>query len=207
METPAGNLYFVEDVEQLPISPARGKKSKTQLPLQEERVMTRIAIIDIDGVIANSDARFALARQGGDGQKGAAGSVNWSVAFEPANVVLDTLIQGADQAVQRLERLGYAIIFLTSRPESMRQATEAWLTQREMDGYEVIMKPVSALRVKTVKWKADEVARIASLYIVDEIIFVDDEEANRQAVEALGTGIKIKRGLDDYMDDDAPIII
>lgn len=31
METPAGNLYYVEDIEALPISPERGKRSKNQI--------------------------------------------------------------------------------------------------------------------------------------------------------------------------------
>jgi ribonucleotide monophosphatase NagD (HAD superfamily) len=83
-----------------------------------EETMTSLAIIDLDGVIAENTERFARATK-------PSGGIDWSVAFDPTLVVLDTLIAGADQAVTRLEnKHGYAVIFLTSRPETMREATE-----------------------------------------------------------------------------------
>jgi hypothetical protein len=87
---------------------------------------TRLAIVDLDGVVADNDARFARARANGDGRKGAEGPVDWSIAFDPDLVSLDGLIMGADQAVKSLEQR-CTIIYLTSRPESIREATQTWL--------------------------------------------------------------------------------
>lgn len=158
-----------------------------------------IAIIDLDGVVANNTERFARASTNG--------RIDWKVAFDPALVPLDTLIEGADLAVKRLEQQHYTIVFLTSRPEKMREATETWLAQHDLDGYELIMKSLDMQFVKTVRWKADEVQAISQLRMADTILFVDDEEANREAVAALGNGIVIKESLDDYKPDDTPIII
>lgn len=174
----------------------------------------KIAIVDLDGVVADSSARFAkaeeakqsaLAQNATDRQ---ATSEYWRSAFTPELVDLDTLIDGADLAVKRLEqRAGYNIVFLTSRPEDMHVATEKWLTQHDLDGYELVTKPTSKQFTKTVTWKADEVKRMASLGSVEAVLFIDDEQANRAAVEALGLGIACKSSLDDYKPDDRPIIV
>jgi hypothetical protein len=37
------------------------------------------------------------------------------------------------------------------------------------------------------------------------VIFVDDEQIHRDAVESLGLGIACKASLDDYKPDDEPI--
>ncbi|SRR6266567_34563 len=159
-----------------------------------------LAIIDLDGVIASNTERFARATF--------YGSIDWSVAFNPALVDLDTLIAGADLAVARLEKqLSYTVIFLTSRPETMREATEAWLAQHDLDGYELVMKQMDKQFTKTVHWKADEVRRMARLSGVESVLFIDDEANNRYAVEALGMGIAIKASLDDYAPDETAIIV
>lgn len=162
--------------------------------------MTKLAIIDLDGVVANSDERFKLALRSD-------GKTDWKIAFKPEHVSLDVLIDGALEAVDNLESKGHAIIFLTSRPESMREATVIWLATHALDSYELVMKPASKQFTKTVKWKAEEVQRMASLPGIEKVVFVDDEERNREAIEALGLGIVCAVDLKDYVPDDGPIII
>jgi hypothetical protein len=131
-------------------------------------------IIDIDGVVADSTERFKRATNNG--------KIDWSIAFTPELVSLDTLIEGADDAIRELCRLG-DVVYLTSRPESMWEATHAWLNCHDLAKPGIICKPKSSQYVKTVKWKADEVQECASRY--QYVVFIDDEQKNLQAVREL----------------------
>lgn len=170
-----------------------------------------LVIVDLDGVVVNSDKRFeraeqakqsALARNATDRQ-----AINeyWKTAFTPELVILDTLIEGADMAIRRLDAMAYTIVFLTSRPEHMEAATQGWLDAHDIGCYELVMKPADKQYVKTVQWKTDEVKRMASLPGITAVIFVDDEQVHRDAIESLGLGIACKASLDDYKPDDEPI--
>lgn len=140
--------------------------------------MTNLAIVDLDGVITNSDARFARATTNG--------KIDWRVAFNPDLVKLDTLIDGCPDCLKKLEADGYVVIFLTSRPEPMRVVTEQWLTLHGLlDGRRLIMKPLSKQYTKTKVWKAEKVQDLIEEIQPENVIFIDDEQANVQAVTEL----------------------
>jgi len=136
--------------------------------------MSSLAIVDIDGIVANSDKRFELART-------SFGKIDWITAFDPANVPLDTLVPGADVAIAQLEQLNYEIVYLSSRPEHMYQATWTWLNELNLAGPQIILKPDIAKYVKTLAWKAERVQELAAKH--ESVIFIDDEEANTTAVQ------------------------
>lgn len=175
--------------------------------------MNKLAIIDIDGVLSDSSARFAKAEEakatylatqdmkdaakhhGLDQIRKEADKVYWQTAFTPELVALDTLIDGVPQALEQIERAGYDVLFLTSRPESMRQTTVDWFWSLSpnfvvLDGEgayrdQLIMKPASQQFVKTITWKSGIVELLVRLFGVDELLYVDDEQAHCNAVEAL----------------------
>src|SRR5450755_3432696 len=99
--------------------------------------MSKIAFIDLDGVVANSDLRFAQAEQTANAKyqqevySSAWTDLYWRTVFEPTNVQLDTPIEGAYDALNKIEE-NYEVHFLTSRPEYMRRATQAWLKQHRL---------------------------------------------------------------------------
>ena len=130
-------------------------------------------VVDLDGVTFDSTERFKKATTNG--------KTNWDIAFDPALLSLDTLIPGAYDAIDILSTRG-DIIYLTSRPESLYDASKARLAEFELDN-DLICKPKSAQYVKTVKWKAEEVKKLALEY--KNVVFIDDEQNNRDAVEAL----------------------
>jgi hypothetical protein len=152
----------------------------------------RIAIVGLDGVVADSTDRFERAKVGT--------RIDWSVASNPELVVLDGLIGGSDVAIHRMEEKGYTVYFLTSRPEAMREATERWLASYALHGYKLIMKPKRAQFTKTAIWKAETVKLIAELPDTTVVFFVDDEQANCAAVQDAVNGVVCLTNLEDLKD-------
>lgn len=103
----------------------------------------KLCIIALDGVIADNTARFQKAAEVKQSfidrlesisgshvsdLKSQVNSLYWKTAFNPELVALDTLIDGVKEALEtlRYER-GYELLFVTSRPVAMRDATVQWL--------------------------------------------------------------------------------
>lgn len=151
----------------------------------------KLAIIDLDGVICNVDARFAQAeevKQAYIKQTGGypyydereATNVYWRAVFDPAQVPKDTLIDGVNEALLSVQEAGYKVIFLTSRPESMRDATAHWLFEHTVydSDDELVMKLSAFQYVKTTVWKAGMVQTLEALYGATDLLIIDDEQVN-----------------------------
>ena len=136
----------------------------------------RVAFVDLDGVVTNSDARFALATTNG--------KIDWRIALSGEHVSLDTLLEGGAAELDRLEAEGFTIVFLTSRLEDMREATVAWLNQHELlkACRRLEMKPLSERYTKTAAWKAARLHELALELSATDVRFIDDEAANCRAV-------------------------
>src|SRR5205823_6012368 len=96
--------------------------------------MNRLAIVDLDGCVANVDARFARAEEAKQAwlndlqnvlrSEKQAIDIYWRTVFSPDLVSLDTLIDGAKEGLEAIRHeKGYQLILMTSRPETMREAT------------------------------------------------------------------------------------
>jgi phosphoglycolate phosphatase-like HAD superfamily hydrolase len=186
---------------------------------KKERKQTmgnRLCVVDLDGVVADSTARFAKAEEAkqrfiADMRLGnilssskpwseRAVDVYWKTAFSPELVSLDTLIAGVPQALDALAADGYRVLFLTSRPESMRAATIQWLDGHDLlrawshtprimtPARELAMKASAFQYTKTVLWKVGMVQTLVGMFDASEVLFVDDEEANCEAMRASGLG-------------------
>ena len=159
--------------------------------------MRKLAVVDLDRVVANSDARFAMAALAKEQwlmerQKGlpyavealaekSATDVYWREAFNPIHVPLDELIDGADGDIIALTLQGYEIVYLTSRPSSMRVATLAWLEYYNLlasdEFSRLVMKESAFQYVKTIVWKAGMAQTLAHLFDAEEILFITDQQA------------------------------
>jgi|SRR5580765_911272 len=133
-----------------------------------------LLLSDLDGVIFNSDRRFALARARG-GQK------DRSIAYDPTLIKTDSLIPGADVAIHKYRANGYCIVYISGRPENTYLATFELLCEYRLDGL-LICKPAG---LDSATWKAGKVLEYDQSGQYEEIIFVDDYQANRDAVERL----------------------
>lgn len=154
----------------------------------------KLAIIDLDGVVANNDARMSIARDSCAGLTGKAWSdAFWGTLFKPELVELDEPIPGAKEALCALEYAGFTVNFLTSRPETMRIATEIWLEKHGLFGLPdsapfrtVYMKDFETDRyTRTDEWKAHQVHKLVSVVMPDVLLFIDNEIKNRMMVQGL----------------------
>jgi ribonucleotide monophosphatase NagD (HAD superfamily) len=174
---------------------------------------TKVAIVDIDGVIACNEDRVRLAKfvakliAQSKGQEPHENSIHWEIAFYPILARLDTPLPGASKALDVLAANGYRVFLLTSRPETMRQETEEWLERHGISikgSHRLIMKDYKYYQfTKTAVWKAQTVTTIKERTNAAEVLFIDDEQVNRDAIMALGWGnIICKPDLNDYILDD-----
>ncbi len=156
--------------------------------------MIKLALIDLDGVVADPSKRFEYAEQLASvlhdkkTQYKEWTQVYWQAVFDPERVETDTLIEGAVDALEALVIDGYQVIFLTSRPESMRAATAQWLVDhavKTLGSEQLLMKPPAFQYTKTVTWKAGTIQMLACFYAAEEVLVIDDEHS---ASDALSTG-------------------
>lgn len=168
--------------------------------------MSKVVFVDVDGVLANNTERFNKAEEAkqaylksqqkirdGFSSEEKSKSIYWQTAFNPELVALDTLIPGTIEALIAFCVRDYTIILLTSRPESMRQATIEWLIAQNAkveEGFftqyeKLIMKEPAFTKnyIKTVPWKVGIIQTFATYLNATEVVVVDDEVANREEVE------------------------
>lgn len=150
-----------------------------------------VAFIDIDGIIADCEHRIELAKQAKQAyvenyedraliDRVGVDNVYWTTFFNPTLVAQDSIIDGALQHVEALELAGFKILFLTSRPESLRRVTWGWLSKHNFKNHEVIMKNASFQRLYTTKWKSGIIQTLAPILKAVEVIHVDDSHANQK---------------------------
>ena len=163
--------------------------------------MNRVCFVDLDGVIVNRDARLARAREVYVEKMTAQGkeplplsydwrTFDWETFCDPRLVSLDTLIEGAKEALEHLRYVQrYELLFLSSRPETMRAATVTWLYSKDILFYlgglgqvALILKSPAFQSLKTPVWKAGMVQMLTLFMGVDTVLFVDDREENIQQV-------------------------
>jgi hypothetical protein len=175
-----------------------------------------LAIIDLDTnrergqaenpMLVNNSERSRIAREyANQFASRQQTSAFFAKMFDPELVQHDVIEEEARTHIERIEGRSAQIVYLTSRPHTMQAVTEHWLAEQAIlrpcffknygtgkpsgpDG-----KPdVGDRYMKTAAWKAREVSRIISQVETEQgeqlswILFVDDEETNRQAVAELG---------------------
>lgn len=111
-------------------------------------------IIDIDGTIADVEARLSKAIEV-TGKKG--GNKFWDAFLGPEFMELDTPIPGARDQVKRWFDKGYKLVYLSGRRDTSRNATERWLNVYGFPPGEVILRPKG---VRTKGYKIEKIAQI-----------------------------------------------
>lgn len=117
-----------------------------------------IAVFDVDGVVADVRHRLHyLAREG-----------DWAAFFGAADA--DPLLPEGAQLVADLAQR-YEIVWLTGRPEWLRELTADWLERHEVPGTELHMRPRGDYRPAR-EFKAGALRQLRNRGIA---AFVDDD--------------------------------
>ncbi|MEK9737859.1 MAG: hypothetical protein VW239_11105 [Candidatus Nanopelagicales bacterium] len=133
-----------------------------------------LLLVDIDGVLADVTHR----QHHLDGPR-----KNWSAFFAAA--ADDPLIEAGAEAVRQAATEGHRIVYLTGRPERLRQVTESWLVRHGL--------PVSpgALQMRphrdwrpAADFKVQVVRHLARGHTVADMW--DDDEAVVEAIRSAG---------------------
>lgn len=156
----------------------------------------KVAFIDLDGVVVDASLRFLQAKNTAsltfseEFESKQWTSLYWKSVFDPQAIMLDELIAGSCEALDQLERDGYQVVFLTSRPEGLRQATIEWLQVNGLshDVYKedtrlLVCKPAAFQFTKTIVWKAGTVHQLASMWGATEVLVIDDESVNVSEIQ------------------------
>lgn len=159
----------------------------------------KLAIVDVDETLVDTSARFERAKeayivtlqQSGQKFKEAKQEAEtnfWRVANTPNLIELDKPLPGVEDALSRIEMAGYSIVLLSSRIEALRETTLTWFWSHLPEAYDrvshgtLFLKPPAFQYTKTAVWKAGIAQMLAAFYGAEAVLFVDDDEDNRDAV-------------------------
>ena len=157
----------------------------------------KLALIDLDGVVIDATARFARAEEirllhlSEAGDK-TANERYWREALDPAYTHLDTLIPGADEHLASLRREGFRILYISSRPESMRDATLKWLYDHGLfdDQNLLVLKAASFQFQKTVIWYDWMADTFVHTFQSGHVVIVSNKQANIDAMKRPIAGLQ-----------------
>ena len=139
-------------------------------------------IIDIDNTLCNSNERFRLATKPD-------GKIDWDIAHNPELIEKDKPNFPMIDLAYSYKSRGVEVILLTGRPESVREATELWLTQYHIEYDQLIMRNRSSHYLKAVVYKEKA---YKTLIKSDVFCAYDDEEEIIQMWNNLGiTAFKV----------------
>ncbi|MBN2054130.1 hypothetical protein JW905_04370 [bacterium] len=135
---------------------------------------TPACIIDIDGTVADETRRRETATD-------AKGSLDWQQYFLPDRIAWDQPIPGAKQVLDEFVHRGISIIYLSSREDTLQQATENWLKEHGFPSGQVLLRPRYG---KTLEFKVERVSALRSRF--DILFGIGDRESDKSAYEMAG---------------------
>ena len=93
-----------------------------------------VVIFDLDGTLANIDARRKLATKDN-------GKMNWDVFFDPTNISLDLPNQPVIEMAKTLHKEGKKIVIFSGRSKATKDVTAEWLEKNDVPFDVMKMRP------------------------------------------------------------------
>ena len=94
-------------------------------------------IFDLDGTLANIDARRKLAQDSAKPGK----KMNWDAFFNPSNIGLDKPNHPVIKMAQVLAESGHMIAIFSGRSQKMAWVTKSWLVKNQVPFHVIKMRP------------------------------------------------------------------
>jgi len=138
--------------------------------------MKKLALIDIDGVIADERHRTHYAED-----------KEWDKYFSPNRVGKDGVWVEGTELVSNLQEDGWDIAYLTGRREEIREATQSWLEEHNFPVGDLIMRPLpnDEPKVPLANFKVNTMLALPTLWD-DVVLYDDDPEVIRLVKEKVG---------------------
>lgn len=136
----------------------------------------KLALFDIDGVLANDTHRveYALDR-------------NWFKYFDKNLMANDGVWEQGRDLLEDKRAEGWTIAYLTGRRDDRREVTEDWLLDNDFPWGRVLMREWGYYHLRLAELKAKVIAKlIASGRFEDVVLFDDDPEVIRVVQEQVG---------------------
>jgi hypothetical protein len=130
-----------------------------------------VAVIDIDGVVA--DVRHRLRHVTGRPK-------DWRAFF--AGAVDDPLLDEGAYTVRELGAV-YDVVYVSGRPERLRDVTERWLHGHDLPAGRLLLRPAGDFRPSSV-YKVEVLRELAETRTV--VVLVDDDPRVLDAARAAG---------------------
>ena len=90
-------------------------------------------IFDLDGTLANIDARRKLATKPN-------GKLDWDVFHDPSNIGLDVPNEPVVKMAQMFAENGYIVIIFSGRTDKTKYSTRSWLTHNRIPFQKLVMR-------------------------------------------------------------------
>jgi len=157
--------------------------------MQQHIHLPKLALVDLDGVLIDATVRFKRAEDLRKAHPTAGSRESWDYYWEealnPAFFHLDTEIAGAKEHLADLAREGYAIIYISSRLEPLRQATISWLEEHSYPPPTLLLLKVVGFKYqKTAAWYSWMAETNAWSTGCRDLLIVSDKKANLSAIRA-----------------------
>jgi hypothetical protein len=105
-------------------------------------VKDKIVIFDLDGTLANTDARMRLATANKT-READYDKIDWSVLHDPENIKLDLPNVPVVAMCTLLYDSGASIYIFSGRSDRTKLATKLWLEQHDIKYHKLVMRPSS----------------------------------------------------------------
>lgn len=123
----------------------------------------RLALFDIDGVIANDTHRVhhALAQA-------------WPLYFDPKTMAGDTVWEQGREAIAAEQAAGSVIAYLTGRREDLRPVTSTWLEENGFPNGVLFMRP-KAVTIPLANLKTQVLRSLIDSGQYESVVLYDDD--------------------------------
>ena len=102
--------------------------------------MKNTVIFDLDGTLANIDAR-RLKAGSPSGKTPTPSKMDWDVFFDPDNIKLDTPNDPVIKMAQLFKKDGFKIVIFSGRNDRSFDTTKQWLNQNDVPFDLLVMRP------------------------------------------------------------------
>lgn len=130
-------------------------------------------LVDIDGTISDDTIRYNLSLKEN-------GKVDWNSYFDNDLILNDKVNNDLKNRIIKYSK-EYKIIFLTGRPEFLRDATIKWLDMNNIPFNDLVMRNKSKRYLDITDYKTKEIKKLKKYY--NFMIAFDDLEEAIQAIK------------------------